>query len=115
MEMGVGFSASTIMIFVASLYYFWLGFLAFVTLAVANAIYGLIEAWNTRNQGSVEVHRLLRNLIIMVAVMAPSLFFAVLVIKGVLAIIGWAIAHSAFSSVIIAKYIKDRGRSRAAG
>jgi hypothetical protein len=46
--------------------------------------------------------------------MAPLLFFGVLVIKGVPAIIGWAIGYAAFSSVIIAKYIKDRRDSRAA-
>ena len=91
LEMVTGLSAGAVLVFVVALYYFWLGFLAIVVLAAANTGYSLI----------------------MIAVMAPLLFFAVLVTKGVLSIIAWAIAYAAFSTVIIAKYINDRRQSRA--
>jgi len=110
----IGLSVGAVLIFVVALYYFWLGFLAMVVLVAANTGYGLIETRSTRNQTSVEFRRLFRNILVMITVMAPLLFFAVLVIKGVSAIIGWVIAYSAFSSVIIAKYIKDRRQSRTA-
>src|SRR5260370_6050317 len=114
LEMGFDFFAGVAIIFVVALYYFWLGFLAIVVLAAANTGYSLIEARGSWNQTGVETRQLLRNLTIMIAVMAPLLFFAAFVIGGVLSIIGWAIAYAAFSSVIIAKYIRNRRRSRAA-
>jgi len=113
LEMVVGLSAGTVLIFVVALYYFWLSFLAIVVLAVVNTGHGLIEARGSRNQTSAEIRRLTRNLFIMIAIMAPLLFFAAFIIKGVLSIIGWAIAYAAFSSVIISKYIRDRRQSRA--
>jgi len=114
LEMGFGFFAGVAIIFVVALYYFWLSFLAIVVLAAANTGYSLIEARGSWNQTGVETRQLLRNLAIMMAVMAPLLFFAAFVIRGVLSIIGWAIAYAAFSSVIIAKFIRDRRQSRAA-
>lgn len=113
LEMVISLSVGTVLIFLVALYYFWLSFLAIVVLAVVNTGHGFIEARGSRNQTSAEVRRLIRNLIIMIAVMAPLLFFAAFVIKGVLSIIGWAIAYAAFSSVIMAKYIKDKRQSRA--
>lgn len=113
LEMVIGLSAGAFLVFVVALYYFWLGFLAIVVLAAANTGYRLIEARSSWNQTNVETRQLVRNLAIMIAVMAPLLFVAVLVTKGVLSIIAWAIAYAAFSFVVMAKYIKDRGRSRA--
>jgi hypothetical protein len=112
-EMVIGLSAGAVLAFVAALYYFWLSFLAIIVLAVANTGYRLIETRSSWNQTNVETRQLLRNLTIMMAVMAPLIFFAVFVTKGVSSIIAWAIAYAAFSSVIIAKYIKDRRQSRA--
>ena len=113
LEMVIGLSAGGVVVFVLALYYFWLGFLAILVLAVANTGYRLIEARSSWNQTNVETRQLIRNLTILIAVMAPLLFFAVFVTKGVLAIIAWAIAYAAFSSVIIVKYIKDRIQSQA--
>ena len=113
LEMVIGLSAGAFLVFVVALYYFWLGFLAIVVLAAANTGYRLIEARSSWNQTNVETRQLVRNLAIMIAVMAPLLFVAVLVTKGVLSIIAWAIAYAAFSSVIIAKYINDTRQSRA--
>src|SRR5947199_5617234 len=101
------------MILFVALYYLWLSFLAIVELAVDNTGPALIEEMGSRNQTSAEIRRLTRNLFIMIAIMAPLLFFAAFIIKGVLSIIGWAIAYAAFSSVIISKYIRDRRQSRA--
>jgi hypothetical protein len=113
LEMAIGFSVGMVLIFVTALYYFWLGFLAIVVVAVASIGYGLIEARGAWNQTSVEIRRLLRDLTIMIAVMAPLLFFAAFVTKGVLSIIAWAIGYAALSSAIIIKFIKDRRHSRA--
>jgi len=113
LEIVIGLSAGVVLVFVVALYYFWLGFLAILVLAAANTGYSLIEARSSWNQTNVETRRLVRNLTIMIAVMAPLLFFAVLATGGVLSIIAWAIAYAAFSSAIIAKYIKDRRQSRA--
>jgi len=113
LEIVIGLSAGVVLVFVVALYYFWLGFLAILVLAAANTGHNLIETRSSWNQTNVETRRLLRKLTIMIAVMAPLLFFAVLVTKGVLSIIAWAIAYAAFSSVIIAKYINDTRQSRA--
>src|SRR5207247_9582034 len=93
--------------------YFLLSFLAIVALAMVHTAYGLMEARGCRHQTSAEIRRLTRTLFLMIAVMAPLLFFAAFIIKGVLSIIGWAIAYAAFSSVIMAKYIRDSRQSRA--
>jgi hypothetical protein len=65
-----------------------MGFLAVAVLAVTNTVYSLIGERSTRKQVSVEVRRLTRIPFMMFCVMAPLLFFGVLVIKGVPAIIG---------------------------
>ncbi len=113
LEIVIGLSAGTVLVFLVALYHFWLGFVAIVVLAAANTGYRLIEARSSWNQTNLEIRQLVRNLTIMIAVMAPLLFFAALVTKGPLSIIAWAIAYAAFSTVIIAKYIKDRRQSRA--
>ena len=112
-ETVIGFFAGAGVTFIAALYYFWISFLAIAILAAAKALYDLIEVWSIRSQLRVEVRRLFRNLTIMVAVMAPLLVFVVLVGGSILSIIGWAIAYSAFSSLVITKYIKDRKQSQA--
>jgi len=113
LEMVIGLSAGAVLVFVVALYYFWLGFLAIIVLAATNTGYSLIEGRSSWNQTNVEIRQLIRNLTIMIAGVAPLLFFAALVTKGVLSIIAWAIAYAAFSSLIIAKYINDRRQSRA--
>jgi len=113
LEMVIGLSTGAVLVFLVALYYFWLGFLAILVLGAANTGYSIIEARSSWNQTNFETRQLIRNLTIMIAVMGPLLFVAVLVTKGVLSIIAWAIAYAAFSSVIIAKYIKDWRQSRA--
>ena len=100
--MTVSFSAGTVLLFVASLYYFQLVFFVRVIAGTLVALYKIGEASRIMELSSLAVRYLARNITILLAAMAPLLFL--------IPIGYWITANTTFSSAVIVAFLKEKKR-----